>query len=80
LTVNDSLVALTALVDGADFAPSAESFTSFQKVCAAMNGALEGWQQLKTKELPEFRKTLDAQKASAIPEYAAIAAEANCGQ
>ena len=32
ITVNDSLVALIALVDGADFAPSDESFASLQRV------------------------------------------------
>jgi hypothetical protein len=80
ITVNDSLVALIALVDGADFAPSAESFASLQRVCAAMNGTLEEWQQLKGKDLGDFHKVVDSQKPGAIPDYPAIAADANCGR
>ena len=80
ILVNDSLVALIALVDGADFAPSDESFTSLQRVCVAMNGTLEEWQQLKEKDLVAFRKLVDAQKAGAIPDYPAIAPDANCGK
>ncbi|HXR34069.1 MAG TPA: hypothetical protein VN830_10195 [Verrucomicrobiae bacterium] len=79
ITVNDSLVALIALVDGADFTPSAESFASLQKLCAAMNGTLEDWQQLKAKDLAAFRKLVDAQTPGAIPDYPAIAADASCG-
>jgi photosystem II stability/assembly factor-like uncharacterized protein len=78
ITVNDSLVALIALVDGADFAPSAESFASWQRVCAAMNGTLEEWQQFKAKDLATFHEVFGAEKPSAIPDYPAIAADANC--
>jgi hypothetical protein len=80
ITVNDSLVALIALVDGADFAPSAESFASFQRVCVAMNETLEEWKQLKGKDLAAFDKLIDAQKPGAIPDYPAIAADENCGK
>ncbi|MGD0825186.1 MAG: hypothetical protein ABR908_11425, partial [Terriglobales bacterium] len=80
ITVNDSLVSLIGLVDGADFAPSAESFTALQRVCAAMNGTLEEWQKLKENELANFRKLVDSQKSGALPDYAAIAAEASCGK
>jgi hypothetical protein len=80
ITVNDSLVSLIGLVDGADFAPSVESFAALQRVCAAMNGTLEEWQKLKENELANFRKLVDSQKSGAIPDYPAIAAEASCGK
>jgi len=80
MTVNDSLVALIALVDGADFAPSAESFTAWRKVCLAMNATLEKWQELKGKDLAAFRNGVDAQKAGAVPDYPAIAVDENCGK
>ena len=73
-------VFLIGLVDGADFALSAESFTALQRVCAAMNGTLEEWQKLKENELANFRKLVDSQKSGAIPDYPAIAAEASCGK
>jgi photosystem II stability/assembly factor-like uncharacterized protein len=80
ITVNDSLVSLIALVDGADFVPSDESFASLQRVCVAMNGTLQEWQELKEKELTAFHKLVDSQKPGAIPGYPAIAADANCGR
>jgi hypothetical protein len=76
----DSLVSLIALVDGADFAPSAESFAALQRVCVAMNATLEKWQELKEKDLAAFRKVVDPQKPGAIPDYPAIAVDANCGK
>jgi len=78
--VNDSLVSLIALVDGADFAPSEASFVSLQKVCEAMNGTLDEWQQLKAKDLAAFRKMIDPQKPGAIPDYPLIAPDPNCGK
>ncbi len=80
ITVNDSLVSLIGLVDGADFAPSAESFAALQRVCAAMNGTLEEWQKLKDNELAAFRKLVETQKSGAIPDYPAITVAANCGR
>src|SRR5437899_5177463 len=38
MAVNDSLTALMALVDGADSAPSEESFAAFHRVC-------QGWKE-----------------------------------
>ncbi len=78
--VNDSLVSLIGLVDGADFGPSAESFAALQRVCAGMNSALAGWQQVKGKELAAFHAMVDAQKPGAIPDYPAIAADPDCGR
>jgi photosystem II stability/assembly factor-like uncharacterized protein len=80
ITVNDSLVSLIGLVDGADFAPSSESFAAWQRVCAAMNGTLEEWQKLKENELVAFGKLADSQKAGAIPDDQAITADANCAK
>jgi len=79
LTINDSLISLMTLADGADFAPSAGSVASFQNVCKALNATLEQWQALKSKDLVEFRKAVAAQPIP-IPEYAAITGDANCGE
>jgi hypothetical protein len=80
ITVNDSLVSLIALVDSADFAPSDESFAALERVCAAMNDAIQQWQQLKEKDLAVFNQTLDPQKRKAIPDYPAIGAATNCAR
>jgi hypothetical protein len=48
MAVNDSLTALMALVDGADFAPSEESFTAFRRVCQGWKEQLGNWEQLKS--------------------------------
>jgi hypothetical protein len=78
--VNDSLVALIALVDGADFAPSEASFTALQKVCGVMNDTFGEWQQFKAKDLADFRKLIDSQKPGAIPDYPSLAPDQNCGK
>jgi hypothetical protein len=78
MTVNDGLVSLIALVDGADFAPSDESFYAFQKVCTAMNETLQQWQQLNAKDLVAFNEILEQQKLAAIPKYPPIAVATNC--
>jgi hypothetical protein len=44
--VNDTLVALMALVDGADFAPSEESFAAYQRVCKGLNATLGTLQEI----------------------------------
>ena len=78
--MNDSLVALIALVDGADFAPSEASFAALQKVCGAMNDTFGEWQQLKTKDLADFRKLIDSQKPGGIPDYPLLPPDQNCGR
>jgi photosystem II stability/assembly factor-like uncharacterized protein len=80
MIVNDNLVALIALVDSADFAPSEASFAALQKVCGGMAETFGEWEQLKTKDLPAFRKVVDSQKPGAIPDYPAIASDPNCGR
>jgi hypothetical protein len=65
-------------VDGADFAPSEESFQAFQKVCTAMNETLQQWQQLNAKDLAAFNESLERQNLTAIPQYPPITAATNC--
>jgi photosystem II stability/assembly factor-like uncharacterized protein len=78
ITVNDSLVSLIALVDSGDFAPSAESFEAFQRVCTTMNETLQQWQQLNAKDLAAFNDALEQQKLTAIPKYPSIPVATNC--
>jgi len=77
--VNDTLTALMALVDGADFVPSEESFAAYQRTCKALNTTLEMWQETKTKELPPFRATLAQNNTPAAPEFPSIGTIENCG-
>ena len=77
--VNDTLTALMALVDGADFAPSEESFAAYQRTCKALNTTLETWQETKTKDLPPFRATLAQNNTPAPPEFPSLGTIDNCG-
>jgi photosystem II stability/assembly factor-like uncharacterized protein len=77
--VNDTLTALMALVDGADFAPSEESFAAYQRTCKALNTTLETWQEAKTKDLPPFRATLAQNSTLALPEFPGLGTIENCG-
>jgi hypothetical protein len=77
--VNDTLTALMALVDGADFAPSQESFAAYQRTCKALNTTLETWQETKTKDLPPFRATLAQNNTPAPPGFPSLGTIDNCG-
>jgi photosystem II stability/assembly factor-like uncharacterized protein len=77
--VNDTLTALMALVDGADFAPSEESFAAYQRTCKALNATLQTWQEIKTKDLAAFRATLTQNNLPQLPEYPNAGAIENCG-
>jgi photosystem II stability/assembly factor-like uncharacterized protein len=77
--VNDTLTALIALVDGADFAPSEESFAAYQRTCKALNATLAAWQELKTKELPAFQAILAQNKETTLPEYPSVTPIESCG-
>jgi hypothetical protein len=77
--VNDTLTALMALVDGADFAPSEESFAAYQRTCKALNATLASWQELKAKDLPPFAATLTQNSGPALPELPALSAIETCG-
>ena len=67
--VNDTLIALMALVDGADSAPSEEAFAAYQRTCKALDSTLEAWKSIKTKDLPAFNATLSQNKIAPMPEY-----------
>jgi photosystem II stability/assembly factor-like uncharacterized protein len=77
--VNDTLVALMALVDGADSAPSEESFAAYQRTCKALNTTLEAWQAIKSTDLPTFNVTLSQNKIATIPNYPSLGTIENCG-
>ena len=77
--VNDTLTALMALVDGADSAPSEESFAAYQRTCKALNTTLEVWQAIKSKDLPAFNAPLSQNKVAPMPEYPSLGAIENCG-
>ena len=38
------------------------------------------WQQLKAKDLTDFRKLFDSQKPGAIPDYPSLTIDPNCGR
>ena len=77
--VNDTLTALMALVDGADFAPSEESFAAYQRTCKALNTTLGMWQEIRAEDLAVFRSTLAQKNAAPIPDYPGESPIDNCG-
>jgi photosystem II stability/assembly factor-like uncharacterized protein len=79
MTVNDSLTALMALVDGADSAPSEESFAAYRRLCAGLNETLGAWQDLKSKDLPGLNALLTQNKLVEIPQSAALTNVEPCG-
>src|SRR5437870_5679959 len=79
MVVNDTLTALMALVDGADFAPSEESFAAYRRICKGENEALAGWQELKNKDVATLNKLLEKGNLAAWPEFSNLTAETGCG-
>ena len=77
--VNDSLTALMALVDGADFAPSEESFAAFRRVCQGWKEQLGNWEQLKNKDVAAFSTLLGKSNLAQLPPMPAVVADAPCG-
>src|SRR6267154_1529481 len=77
--VNDTLTALIALVDGADFAPSEESLAAYQRVCKGLNATLGILQEIKEKDIAGFKAKLSGNQAATWPEYASLAHLENCG-
>jgi len=77
--VNDTLTALMALVDGADFAPSEESFAAYRRICKGSNEAMAAWQELKNKDVAALNTLLSKSKLTALNEFPDLAAEAACG-
>src|SRR5712692_8516314 len=79
MAVNDTLTALMALVDGADFAPSEESFAAYRRMCKGSNEAFAAWQELKNKEVAALNGLLGKSNLAALPEVPNPAAEETCG-
>ncbi len=79
MAVNDSLIALMALVDGADFAPSEESFTALRRICKGMNEAFGAWQELKRKDVTALNALLDKNNVAALSDLPNLPADENCG-
>jgi len=74
MAVNDTLTALMALVDGADFAPSEESFAAYRRICKGSNEALAAWQELKNKDVAALNTLLGKSNLTALPEVPDLAA------
>jgi photosystem II stability/assembly factor-like uncharacterized protein len=79
MAVNDTLTALMALVDGADFAPSEESFAAYRRICKGSNEALAAWQELKNKDVAALNTLLGKSNLTALPGVPDLSAEAACG-
>jgi hypothetical protein len=79
ITVNESLIALMALVDGADFAPSEESFAALHRVCQAWKEELAAWQELKNKDVEVFDELLGKNNLAPVSAMPAVSADASCG-
>src|SRR5258708_38700241 len=79
MAVNDSLTALMALVDGADFAPSEESFVAYRRICKGLNEALAAWQELKNKDAAALNSLLGKSNITVLPDVPDLAGDAACG-
>jgi hypothetical protein len=79
MAVNDTLTALMALMDGADFAPSEESFAAYRRICKGLNEALAAWQELKSKDAAALNSLLLKGNFAALPDVPDLAADAACG-
>jgi len=79
MAVNDSLTALMALVDGADFAPSEESFAAFQRVCKGWKEQISAWQLLKSKDVEAFSTLLGKNNLAALPSMPSLETDTSCG-
>jgi photosystem II stability/assembly factor-like uncharacterized protein len=79
MVVNDSLTNLMALVDGADFAPSEESFGAFRRVCQGWREQLGTWQDLKNKDVEAFKAMLGKNNLAPVASMPAVAADTPCG-
>ncbi len=79
MAVNDALTALMALVDGADVAPSEESFAAYRRICKGENEALAGWQEIKNKDVGVLNSLLGKSNLAALPDAPGFPADATCG-
>jgi hypothetical protein len=79
MAVNDTLTALMALVDGADFAPSEESFAAYRRICKGLNEALAAWQELRNKDAAALNTLLGKSNLTELPSVPDLAGDAACG-
>jgi photosystem II stability/assembly factor-like uncharacterized protein len=79
MAVNDTLTALMALVDGADFAPSEESFAAYRRVCKGSNEVLAAWQELKNKEVAAVNALLSKNNLAVLPDVPNLVDNEACG-
>lgn len=79
MAVNDGLTALMALVDGADFAPSEQSFAAFRRVCQGWKEQMGNWEQLRGKDVEAFGLLLGKNSLAQLPSMPAVAADVSCG-
>ena len=68
-----------ALVDGADFAPSEESFAAYQRTCKALNATLGMWQETKAKDAAALHAILAQSNAASVPDYPSESPIDDCG-
>jgi hypothetical protein len=68
-----------ALVDGADFAPSEESFAAYRRICKGLNEALAAWQELKNKDVAALNTLLGKSNLTPLPDVPSLAADTACG-
>jgi hypothetical protein len=78
MAVNDSSIDLMALVDGADAAPSEESFVAQRRICKGFNEALGAWQELKNKDVAALNELLGKNNLPPLPEAPALPPETDC--
>jgi hypothetical protein len=79
MAVNDTLTALMALVDGADFAPSEESFAAYRRICKGSNEAMAAWQELRNKDVAALNTLLGKGGLVVLPDFPDLAADEACG-
>jgi hypothetical protein len=77
--VNDTLTALMALVDGADFAPSEESFAAYRRICKGSSEAVAAWQELKNKDVAALSTLLGKNNLPSMPEVPDLPPDPDCG-
>ena len=80
LTVNDSLTALIALVDGADIGPSEAEAAAYQNLCETLNKALDEWNSLKSKDVAALNVLLTDKKLTKLPDFPNIAGGMSCAK
>jgi hypothetical protein len=79
MAVNDTLTALMALVDGADFAPSEESFAAYRRICKGLNETLAAWQELKNKDVAALNLLIGKSNLTPLPGVPDLAGDTACG-